>query len=267
MSLPPKIPIVLAFAGTDPTGGAGIQADIEAIASMGCHAAPIITAVTVQDTINVMGSVPQEAELVMEQARAVLEDMPIACIKIGFTGSVDIIETIHVLLTDYPQIPVVMDPILNAGGGRALANEAMILALNTLLIPFCTAVTPNIPEARRLSPQADTLDTSAIAMLEGGAEYVLITGTHQNSTDVTNILYGNHRKLDHFTWKRLEGSYHGSGCTLAASLSGLLAQGQAPLSAIRKAQEYTWKSLKHGYRAGMGQYLPNRFFWAKGKVE
>ncbi len=266
MSLSSKIPVVLVFAGSDPTGGAGIQADIEAIASMGCHTAPIITAVTVQDTINVMGFAPQEAELVVEQARAVLEDMPIAGIKIGFTGGVDIIESIHVLLTDYPQIPVVLDPIINAGGGQSLANEEMVLAINTLLVPLCTAVTPNIHEARRLAPYADTLDASAMVILESGADYVLITGTHQNSVDVINTLYGNRRKLDHFTWRRLEGSYHGSGCTLASSLSGLLAQGQTPISAMRKAQEYTWKSLKHGYRVGMGQYLPNRFFWAKGDV-
>ncbi len=262
-----KLPVVLAFAGSDPTGGAGIQADIEAIASMGCHAAPIITAVTVQDTTNVMGFVPQEAELVMEQARAVLEDIPIACIKIGFTGSVEIMQAIHVLLTDYPQIPVVIDPIIDAGGGKVLADGAMVLAMNTLLVPLCHVITPNTHEVRMLAPQADTLDAAAMAILEQGADYVLITGTHNHSTDVTNAFYGNQRALDRFTWKRLEGSYHGSGCTLASALSALLARGHEPLTAVRKAQEYTWKSLEQGYRIGMGQYMPNRFFWAVRDTE
>ncbi len=263
MSKPDDVPVVLAFAGSDPTGGAGIQADIEAIASIGCHAAPVITAVTVQDTTNVMAFAPQDAELVMQQARAILEDMPISAIKIGFTGSVEIIQTIHVLLTDYPNIPVVIDPIINAGGGSPLADDEMIVAMNTLLIPMCTVITPNSLEARILTPQADTQDASAMALLEGGVDYVLITGAHENSKDVINILYGNHRRLERFSWNRLEGNYHGSGCTLAASLSGYLAQGHAPLPAVRKAQEYTWKALRYGYRLGMGQFLPNRFYWMR----
>lgn len=266
MSKPDDIPVVLAFGGSDPTGGAGIQADIEAIASVGCHAAPVITTVTVQDTTNVLAFAPQDAELVMQQARAVLEDMPISAIKIGFTGSVDIIQTIHILLTDYPQIPVVIDPIINAGGGSPLADEEMVVAMNTLLIPMSTMVTPNSQEARILTPQADTQDASAMALLEEGVDYVLITGTHENSKDVINILYGNNRKLERFAWERLEGKYHGSGCTLAASLVGHLAQGHAPLPAVRKAQEYTWKTLKHGYRLGMGQFLPNRFYWTRERT-
>jgi hydroxymethylpyrimidine/phosphomethylpyrimidine kinase len=257
------IPTILAFGGSDPTGGAGIQADIEAITSMGCHAGSVITAITVQDTANVMAIEPLKPELVMQQARAVLEDMPISVAKIGFTGSVEIIQTLHVLLMDYPQISVVLDPIINAGGGRTMADEEMLSAINTLLIPQTHVITPNTHEARILTPQADSQDASAMALLEQGADYVLITGTHSNSSDVVNVLYGNHRRLESFNWERLNNSYHGSGCTLAASLSALLAQGHQTHSAIRKAQEYTWKTLKHGYRIGMGQWLPNRLYWAK----
>ncbi len=265
MRNPEDIPVVLTFGGSDPTGGAGTQADVEAIASMGCHAAPVTTALTVQDTTNLMAFVPHDAELVMQQARAVLEDIPISAIKIGFTGSVEIIQTIHSLLTDYPQLPVVVDPIISAGGGRAMTDDGMISAMNTLLVPQSVVITPNTHEARRLAPQADSQDASAMALLEQGADHVLITGTHLNSIDVINILYGNNRKLERFTWKRLEGSYHGSGCTLAASISALLAQGHQTLPAVRKAQEYTWKTLRYGYRVGMGQYLPNRFFWVKSE--
>ncbi len=265
MKKPPSVPVVLVFAGADPTGGAGMQADIEAIASMGCHAAPVITAVTVQDTTDVLAFVPQNAELVIQQARAILEDMPIAAVKIGFMGSVETIEAIHVLLTDYPELPVVVDPIIRAGGGKMLSDEDMVTALTTLLLPLTTIVTPNSEEARLLAPQADSQDAFAMAILEAGAEYVLITGTHEPSRDVINVLYGNNRRLELFVWKRLEGSYHGSGCTLASTLSALLAHGVDAVSATRKAQKYTWQTLKNAYRLGMGQYLPNRFFWINGE--
>ncbi len=257
-----SIPVVLAFAGSDPTGGAGIQADIESIISMGCHAAPVVTAVTVQDTTNVIAFTPQTGELVMEQARAVLEDMPVSAIKVGLLGSMDVIESTHALLRDYPDLPVVLDPVLIAGGGAELADEEMIAAIRSLLLPLATIVTPNSIEARALAPEGDTLEACAMEILDSGAEYVLITGTHEATPEVINSFYGNHRRLDTFSWERLPGGYHGSGCTLSSALSGLLAQGQEPLSAVNEAQEYTWQALKHAYRPGMGQHIPDRMFWA-----
>jgi hydroxymethylpyrimidine/phosphomethylpyrimidine kinase len=257
-----RIPVVLVLAGLDPTGGAGIQADIEAIASMGAHAAPVATAITVQDTADVVGYTSLSAGLVIQQARAVLEDIPVAAIKIGMTGSVEITEAIHTLLNDYPDLPVVLDPVLMAGGGSALADESLIAAMKTLLLPQATIITPNAHEARVLAPEADTLDACAMALLGHGAGLVLITGGGENTADVINILYGNDRILERYQWERLQGRYHGSGCTLASALAGLLAQGGEPFTATYKAQEYTWQALKHGYPIGMGQRLPHRFFWA-----
>ncbi len=261
------IPVVMTFAGNDPTGGAGIQADIEAIASMGCQAAPVITALTVQDTRNVVRFEPVAATLVVEQARAVLEDMPVACFKLGMLGSVENVEAIHTILGDYPEIPVVLDPILRAGGGSELADEELLDAITELLLPLATVLTPNSEEARRLAPEADSLDACGQELLAKGCELVLITGTHENTGAVDNILYGNMRKLETFTWERLPHSYHGSGCTLAAAIAGLLGQGLEPFTAIYEAQEYTWETLKHGYRIGMGQHLPNRLFWARAEEE
>ena len=107
-----RVPIALTIAGSDSGGGAGIQADIEALASMGCHAAPVVTTITVQDSQGVKGAMPLDPDLVIEQARAVLEDMPVACFKIGLLGSVEVVEVVHSLLADYPDIPVVLDPVL-----------------------------------------------------------------------------------------------------------------------------------------------------------
>lgn len=261
------IPVVMSLAGNDPTGGAGLQADIEAIASMGCQAAPVVTALTVQDTSNVMLVEPVSSNMVIEQARAVLEDMPVRSIKLGLLGSVENVEAIHTLLTDYPKIPVVLDPVLRAGGGTPLADEELQEAMINLLFPLTTVLTPNSEEARQLAHEADTLDACAQELLASGCELVLVTGTHENTVTVDNILYGNRRRLETFTWERLPHSYHGSGCTLSAAIAGLLAQGLEPFTAIHEAQEYTWEALKHGYRAGMGQHLPNRLFWARSEED
>ena len=193
--------------------------------------------------------------------------MPVDCVKLGLLGSVEIIQAVHTLLVDYPHLPVVFDPVLAAGGGRELSDEAIIDAMRALLVPLATVMTPNSLEARRLAQGADTLEASAIALLDLGAEFVLVTGAHENTSDVRNVLYGNNRRLESFSWERLDGSYHGSGCTLASAIAGLLAQGQEPFTAIHEAQEYTWQSLAHGYRLGMGQLLPNRLFWAEAEEE
>ena len=263
----PNIPVVMVFSGLDPSGGAGLQADIEAIASMGCHVLPIATALTIQDTKQVVSINPTDSLLLVEQARTVLEDIHVDAFKIGLIGSVENAEVLHTLIVDYPQVPVVLDPVLSAGDGNTLADEDVITAITSLLLPQTTVLTPNSLEAQALTEGADTLDACAQELQTMGCEYVLITGTHRNTPTVENVLYGNHRKLESFTWERLPHSYHGSGCTLAASIASLLAHGLDPFAAIHEAQEYTWNALNNGYRIGMGQLVPNRMFWARGDEE
>ena len=257
-------PVVLVFAGHDPSGGAGIQADIESLASHGCHAAPVITALTIQDTQDVSGFTAVDPGDVIAQARAVLEDMPVSTFKIGMQGSIENIEVIHTILSDYPELPVVLDPVLASGHGTDLGGRDLVQAIKTLLLPLVTVLTPNSLEARILASEADTLDACALALLDHGAEYVLITGTHENTPQVINRLYNGHQRLQSFTWGRLPHCYHGSGCTLAASIAGLLAQGLEPFTAIHEAQDFTWNALQQGYRPGLGQHLPNRFYWSRG---
>lgn len=264
---PQKLPVVMTFAGLDPTGGAGIQADIEAITSMGCHAAPIVTALTVQDTQRASRFVATDALLLIEQARTVLKDIPVKAIKIGMIGSVKNAEAIHSILRDYPDVPVVLDPVLSAGGGGKLIEQDGIDALANLLLPQTTVLTPNSSEARTLATAADSLDACAEELQDMGCKYVLITGTHEDTPEVENVLYGDHRRLETFSWERLPHEYHGSGCTLSAAIAGLLAQGLEPFNAIHEAQEFTWEALQNGYRIGMGQYIPNRFYWARDNEE
>lgn len=260
-------PVVMSFSGHDATGGAGIQADIETLASMGCHAATVVTAITVQDTQNVKAFYPVDSMQLISQARAVLEDIPIAAFKIGMLGSISNVEAVHSILVDYPQIPVVFDPVLSSGAGDPLSQDGLKEAIINLLLPLTTVLTPNSLEAKALATEADNLEACSQELLDYGCEYILITGSHENTPAVTNTLHGNHRLLESFSWERLPYSYHGSGCTLAAAIAGLLAQGLEPFTAIHEAQEYTWDSLNHGYRVGMGQYLPNRLFWGSGNQE
>lgn len=256
-------PLVLVFAGSDPTGGAGIQADIETIASLGCRAAPVITAVTAQDTHGVKEFTALDPALVIAQARAVLADMPVAAFKIGMIGSAVNASAIASIVRDYLDIPLVIDPVLASGRGDALADEPLADAFRTLLLPQATLTTPNSIEARRLASAADTLDACAQELLAGGCEYVLITGTHEMTPAVENRLYGNLRLLESFTWERLPGEFHGSGCTLASACAATLAHGFEIVNAVHEAQEFTWNSLKHGLRVGKGQSVPDRFYWAR----
>jgi hydroxymethylpyrimidine/phosphomethylpyrimidine kinase len=154
--------------------------------------------------------------------------------------------------------------VLASGDNYSFADDKLKTIITTLLLPLTLVLTPNSLEARELAPTADTLDACAQQLLEYGAEFVLITGTHENTPEVVNTLYGNRRLLESFNWERLPGSYHGSGCTLSSAIAGMLAHGLEPFTAIHEAQQYTWEALKHGYCPGKGQSLPNRLFWARG---
>jgi len=262
-----QVPVVMCFSGHDPTGGAGLQADIEAIASCGAHATTVITAVTIQDTQDVQGYVPMDETTIAEQARGVLEDMPVSAFKIGMLGSVEAIEVINSILEDYPDLPVILDPVLSSGAGTVLADRDIRDGIIELLVPKTMILTPNSLEAKALATEADSLDACAHELIDFGCEYVLITGGHENTTKVVNVLYHEEGRIERFEWDRLPHNYHGSGCTLSASLAALLALGSEPLEAVYDAQEFTWETLANANRLGMGQWLPNRLYWTNESDE
>jgi hydroxymethylpyrimidine/phosphomethylpyrimidine kinase len=266
----PTPPLVLTFAATDPSGGAGLQADLLTLASIGCHPLSVVTAITVQDTAGVDNVMAFDAEWVDEQARTVLEDMQVSVFKLGMLGSVENVAVIAEIVADYPDIPLLIDPILASGRGDELANDDMQDAMIELLFSQATLITPNSLEARRLAFPDDSeeaenasLDDCAASLLEMGSEYVLITGTHERGPEVVNTLYGRNGLARSYTWERLPGSYHGSGCTLTSAIAACMAHGLDIEEAVAEAQEYTWQTLKAGFRPGMGQYIPDRMFWAR----
>ncbi|HUO82626.1 MAG TPA: bifunctional hydroxymethylpyrimidine kinase/phosphomethylpyrimidine kinase [Gammaproteobacteria bacterium] len=251
-------PVVLVIAGNDPSGGAGLQADIQTITALGAHPAPVVTCLTVQDTRNASQVSPVEPDLVTAQARAVLDDLPVAAVKIGLLGTAAIGHAVAALLADLDDVAVVLDPVLVAAGGAALAEDALIDVLLAECLPHVTVLTPNAHEIRRLAPAADDPAGRARLLIEAGCRYVLVKGGDEAGEEVHNLLYDAGGEVEHFTWMRLPHAYHGSGCTLASAIAALLAHGKSPRAAVAGAQRFTFEALRHAFRPGGGQYVPRR---------
>jgi hydroxymethylpyrimidine/phosphomethylpyrimidine kinase len=260
-----SLPKVMTFSATDPTGGAGLQADILTISSLGCHPVSIATGFTVQDTIGVNKLIPVDSELVNDQARFILEDMEVDIFKLGLLGSKENITTIAEIISDYPDIPLIIDPVLASGRGDEFTDIEARNMMMELLFPESLLITPNSLEARQLTCNEEensdlAIEVCADRFKEMGCENILITGTHENTENVINTLYNSSNQTIPYHWDRLPGSYHGSGCTLAAAISAYYALGLSIDEAVEEAQHFTWQTLKNGFKPGMGQLIPNRFF-------
>jgi len=259
-------PPVLAFAGSDPSGGAGLQADLLTLAALGCHPLSVVTAITVQDTTGVAGVQAVDASWVARQARALLADVRVRAFKVGMVGSPENAAVIAEVVTEHPALPLVLDPVLVSGRGDTLASAEVVTALLERLVPHATVLTPNSVEARRLAAREGeaaldlALDVCAARLVARGARFVLVTGTHEPTREVVNLLYGARGVVRTDRWPRLPGSYHGSGCTLASAIAAALAQGASVPDAVREAQAYTWRTLERAYRPGAGQSIPDRLF-------
>lgn len=247
---------VLCLSGLDPSGGAGIQADIEAIAASGAHALPVITCLTVQDTRNVYANQPVAASWLAAQLDALMRDGPIDAVKIGLLGDISQLEPISACL-DRLQVPVVCDPVLRAGGGASLADEALIDAFKQRLLRRVTLLTPNASEARRLGG-SNSIDEAAGRLLALGCRQVLVTGGDEAGDCVHNRWYRPGEQAVDYSWPRLPETFHGAGCTLASALAARLAAGLADAEAIASAQAWTQTALQQAYGVGGGRRIPNR---------
>lgn len=259
-----KLPNVMTFSATDATSGAGLQADVLTIASLRCNPLSIVTGVSVQDTIGVKGLTAINAEIVNDQTRTILGDMEISAFKCGLLGSVENIRIIAEILEDYPEIPLIIDPVLASGRGDDLVNAEIMKAMLELLFPKSYLITPNSHEARRMVIEGNenledlSIDLCAERLKLLGCKNILITGTEDTTEKVINTLYEKSGTVNPFYWDRLPEAYHGSGCTLASAVSAYLALGFNLNKAVEQAQIYTWESLKNASKLGKGQYIPDR---------
>jgi len=249
---------VLVMAGHDPSGGAGIQADIEAIACNGCHAISVITCLTAQNTAEFRKSIQVDPLDFMEQVEMLLDDININSCKIGLITDLGILSAIEKVLVNIGNIPVVLDPVISAGTGRKIITEDIYSAMLERLIPYTSIITPNSMEARALTGIND-LDAAGGELVQRGCKAVFVTGTHEPTGKIINTLYHNNEMI-RYEWQRLPGNYHGSGCTLSSSIAARLATGQDIQQAVESAQEYTWNTLNHAIRFGKNQYHPDRFY-------
>ncbi|MDF2446407.1 MAG: hydroxymethylpyrimidine/phosphomethylpyrimidine kinase [Moraxellaceae bacterium] len=250
-------PVVLCFSGLDPSGGAGLQADIESVAALGAHAAVVCTALTVQDSQQVHGFEPVSPQLIRRQAEAVLDDMPVAAIKLGMLGSGAIADVVGELLDRHPGIPVVLDPVLAANSGGSLAGDDLAQGLFRLFAR-ATVITPNSIEARRLA-ETDDLDSAIARLAALGARHVLLKGGHEPGAMLLNRLFSGTTLLRESRIDRLQGEFHGSGCSLASALAAGLAAGLPLPEAVALAEEFVSMALRRADRPrDSGQFLPVR---------
>jgi len=243
-------PAVLAFAASDPTGGAGVQADLLTLAALGCHPLSVLTALTAQDTHGVEAVLAIDSRWITRQARRVLSDIPPRAFKLGVLGSAANADAVAEIVSAYPKVPLVVDPVLASGRGDALAVDDVASVLLGKILPLATVATPNVPESDSLG--------GVRAILHAGCRYVLVTGTHDETPEVINRLHDASGIIAEERWQRLPGSYHGSGCTLASAVAAFLAHGHTVVEACRLAQAFTWQSLERAIRPGSGQFIPLR---------
>ncbi len=261
-------PIVLTFGIADPVGAIGIQADLAAFAAMGCHGVSVLTALSIGDTTGTEDLQTIDPEWVSDQARALLEDMPVAAFKVGYVGSIEVISVIAEIVSDYPEIPLVLDPFATTLPAQDV-DEELLLALRELLAPQTTLLQVSADELARLAEtwrdasDDDMLEVDAMQLVEFGCEFVFVTGMPGDAHDVANALFGTDGLVRKDSWQRQAGPFIGAGNTLSATIAAMLANGLDVPEAVLEAEEFTNAALGNAQRLGMGKMVPDRYFWAR----
>ena len=256
-----SVPAVLSIAGSDSGGGAGIQADLKAFARCGVHGMTAITALTAQSTMGVTGIYPVAGDFIVEQVRAVSEDIGVDAVKIGMLGTAETVLAVKEALGHIADgVPIVIDPVMVSESGAVLLDDEARAAIVTELLPLATVITPNLPEARVLATAGG--DTGADAWREVGAgddvedlaralhalgpENVVVTGGHRDA--VVDVFFDG-STVELLTGERHpDGAAHGSGCTHSSAIAAYLALGFTPLEAARAAREIASEAVRDGHR-------------------
>ncbi|MFP9112582.1 bifunctional hydroxymethylpyrimidine kinase/phosphomethylpyrimidine kinase [Flavobacterium sp. RHBU_3] len=262
-----KYPVVLTIAGSDSGGGAGIQADLKTFSALGCFGTSVITALTAQNTLGVTGIHSVPPDFVKAQMEAVLTDIRPDAIKIGMVHTPALVEAIANTLADYPEIPVVFDPVMIASSGHRLIEEETVSALVEKLFPIATLITPNLDEAALLAgmpiASVNEMHTAGDKIMELGCKALLLKGGHLTTAHLTSLLYEADKAPIAFTSEKIDTqNMHGSGCTLSSAIAAFLARGYALPQAVGQAQDYVHNAIVAGadVLTGTGHGPLNHFF-------
>ncbi|SNS23058.1 hydroxymethylpyrimidine/phosphomethylpyrimidine kinase [Noviherbaspirillum humi] len=259
----------MTFGPADPTGAVGIQADLGCFAAMGCQGVSVVTSILISDTTRIEDMQAIDADWVADQARVVLEDMPVAAFKIGMPGSIESVSAIAEVVSDYPDVPLILDPFLSALPDQGQEGEDLLVAVRELLIPQATLLLISAVELSRLAEtwreasRDDLLAADAMRLIDMGCEYVFVTGTPGEVQEVSNSLFDESGQVRADSWQRMAGPFSGAGTTLSATIAAMLANGMDVPDAVLEAQEFTHASLAAAQRLGMGRLLPDRYFWTR----
>jgi len=260
-------PSVLAIAGFDGSGGAGLQADIKAISALGCFATSVLTALPVQNTQGVRSIYPIPYSAVQEQMEAIMDDIFPDAIKIGMVHTAELVNTIANTLKQYPEVPIVFDPVMVATSGHKLIEDSTIAAIVETLFPIASVITPNMDEAALLANmEIKTLDDMHIAgakILRLGCKAVLLKGGHLEGKRITSLYFQQDGTVLSFEFEKFEtNNTHGSGCTLSSAIASYLARGKSLAEAIALGQDYVHQAIYHGKDVliGKGNGPLNHFF-------
>ncbi|NEX64457.1 hydroxymethylpyrimidine/phosphomethylpyrimidine kinase [Noviherbaspirillum sp. 17J57-3] len=266
----PTSPLILTFGATDPVGAIGIQADLASFAAMGCHGLSVVTSILIGDTARVEESQPVEADWVSDQARVLLEDMPVAAFKVGAVGDIENVTVIAEIMSDYPDVPLILDPFITAIPEQGHESEDLLVAIRELLLPQSTLFLTSAVELSRFAEtwrepsSEDMLAVDVLHLIEMGCEYVFVTNTPGGAVhEVTNTLFDASGVLRQDTWTRMPGSFSGAGSTMSATMAAMMANGVDVPEAVFEAQEFTHAALTNAHRLGMGKLTPDRYFWAR----
>ncbi len=252
---------MLTIAGSDGSGGAGIQADLKTFAALECYGLSVITALTAQNTKGINAIYPVSEAALIEQFRSIVSDIPIDAIKIGLLGSSDIIKSVVLLLKGLESAPpIILDTIFASSGGTPLLSEEAIRLMQTELFPLASLITPNLPETARLlfmkevPATPESIEKAAMQLHENGATSVLVKGGHGEDDNCRDCLLHGNRFFWFSSKKITTNNSHGTGCTLSSAIAAFMARGEKMENAVEKAKAYLNDALLAGaaYRIGSG---------------
>jgi len=258
-------PLILTFGVLDPVGALGVQADLATFAAHGCHALSVPTALLVADSARVEEMHELDTGWMADQARVVLEDMPVAAVKIGAIASIEQAAAIAEIVSDYADVPLIVDPFLSSLPDAGMSDEDTVAAIRQILAPQATVLMLSQSELGRMAESwrepgtESSLEAEVAELTSRGCQYVLVTCTQGSGHNRANTLFDRDGMVTTIDWQHLAGPFVGAGTTLSGALAALMAQGLDAPEALAAAQEYTWGALRHAQRFGMGKFVPNRF--------